>query len=82
MSGNRRDAEILFEFILQFYPEHSIQINEIRLRYERGELTDHQRLFLTLSELIEIKSGRGDRLTDGLELVDCEAVTKHLIRLL
>lgn len=80
--GNRRDAEILFEFILQFYPELSNQINEIRLRYESGELTDQQGLFLTLSELIEIKSGGGDRLSDGLDLVECEAVTKHLIRLL
>ncbi len=80
--GNQLDASLLFDFLTQHNPGRLAEIENLRQRYTNREFINHQRLFPALAEVIAEKQQDQQAIATGLELIDCKAISRHMIQLL
>ncbi|PPD34517.1 MAG: diguanylate cyclase [Methylomonas sp.] len=78
------DSALLFDYLGHVYPKHSSELKNIHARYEKREFINPQRLFLTLSELLE-SDNQPILNTDfsfELALAESKAISQQMMHLL
>ena len=77
------DAGLLFDFLMLQYPEHQEDLLAIQQQYDSHGVINHQRLFMTLAQLLEQqKNDDVVACTDESVAVDYQAIGQHLLQLL
>ena len=78
------DSALLFDYLGHVYPQHAAEFKAIQARYEKREFINPQRLFLTLSELLESNKQPEINADFGFELAQAEskAISQQMLRLL
>jgi len=76
------DAGLLFDFLSEQYPEHRNDLQRVQEQYDSHELINHQRLFMTLSQLLEQHPSAAIECIDETVDIDHQAIGQHLLQLL
>lgn len=78
------DSALLFDYLCHVYPEHASELRNIHDRYEKREFINPQRLFLTLSELLDSNAPPPINADFGFELAlaESKAIGQQMLRLL
>jgi len=79
---NQLDASLLFDFLEKQYPSHLAELEAVHQQYANREINNHQRLFLTLAEILEEKHQGQHDFSAELALSDSKLIGQQLIRLL
>ncbi len=81
-ANSQLDASLLFDFLLSQYPGRQAELDQIHARYDRREFINHQRLLLSLAELINDKKQGQNDFAAELAVADNKAIALQLMQLL